>query len=237
MQNLYETNSQNTISDNDVIIDVSTKNKVLGKTFFWMFLGLLGSGLVAFYTYYSGLVVPIIYEHFNTVAFLEIFVVLLFSLFFRKLPATAVGVLFFLYSMINGLTLSVIFLAFELSSIFSLFIVSALAFGALAFIGYKTDKDLSSWGVYISVFLLASIIISIINIVFLKSSRVELVLDFVVLIVFFAATIYDLNRFKILENDPSIDKEKIHIYFAMELYLDFINIFLRMLSLFGKRRD
>lgn len=236
MQNFYESDSPKDFSYDDFIIDTNAKNKVLGKTFFWMFLGLLGSGLVALFTYYSGLAIPIIYEHFNTVVFLEIFVALLFSLFFRKLSPTAVGVLFFLYSMISGLTLSIIFIAFELSSILSLFFISALAFGALAFIGYNTNADLSNWGSYISVFLLASILISLINMVFLKSSRVEIVLDIIVLIVFFAATIYDLNRFKILWRDPSIDKEKIHIYFAMELYLDFINIFLRMLSLFGKRK-
>ena len=148
MQNFYDDNGQNDIQDNNVIIDRSTENKIFGKTFFWMFLGLLGSGIIAAYTYYSGLIVNIVTDgYWSALLILELAVVIIFSFLFRKLSPTAVGVLYFLYSMINGVTLCTVFAVYELNSIISLFVVSALIFATLGYIGYKTDKDLSSWGI------------------------------------------------------------------------------------------
>ena len=234
MQNFYDDNVQ----DNNVIIDKSTENKIFGKTFFWMFLGLLGSAIIAAYTYYSGLIVDIVVGgSWSVLLIVELAVVIIFSLCFRKLSPTAVGILYFLYSMINGVTLCTVFAVYELNSIVSLFIVSALIFAVLGYIGYKTDKDLSSWGTYISIFLIAGLVLSVLNLFIFKSSGLDLILDWIILAVFLGVTIYDTNKIKALENDPSIDTNKVHIYCAMQLYLDFINIFLRILSIFGKRRD
>ena len=234
MQNFYDDNVQ----DNNVIIDKSTENKIFGKTFFWMFLGLLGSAIIAAYTYYSGLIVDIVVGgSWSVLLIVELAVVIIFSLCFRKLSPTAVGILYFLYSMINGVTLCTVFAVYELNSIVSLFIVSALIFAALGYIGYKTDKDLCSWGTYISIFLIAGLVLSVLNLFIFKSSGLDLILDWIILAVFLGVTIYDTNKIKALENDPSIDTNKVHIYCAMQLYLDFINIFLRILSIFGKRRD
>lgn len=216
---------------------ISSENKIFGKTFFWMFLGLLGSAIIAWYTYSSGLFIDIVLgDYFNMLLILELVVVLVFSLLFRKMPPTLVGILYFVYAMINGVTLSVIFAVFELSSIIYLFIVSAIIYGVLGIIGYKTNKDLTSWKPYLSVFLIAGIVLSIINI-FIRNSAFELFLDWAILILFFGITIYDINKIKLLQQEPNIDTEKIHIYCAMQLYLDFINIFLRILSIFGKRRS
>ena len=216
---------------------ITSENKIFGKTFFWMFLGLLGSAIIAWYTYSSGLFIDIVLgDYFNLLLILELVVVLVFSLLFRKMPPTLVGILYFVYAMINGVTLSVIFAVFDLSSIIYLFIVSAVIYGVLGLIGYKTDKDLTSWKPYLSVFLIAGIVLSIINI-FIQNSTFELFLDWAILILFFGITIYDINKIKLLQQDPNIVSEKIHIYCAMQLYLDFINIFLRILSIFGKRRN
>ena len=216
---------------------INTQNKLFGKTFFWMFLGLLGSAIIASYTYYSGLFIDIVLgNYFNLLLILELVVVLVFSLLFRKMSPTVVGILYFVYAMINGVTLSVIFAVFDLSSIISLFVVSALIYAVLGLIGYKTNKDLSSWRTYLSVFLIAGIVLSIINL-FMQNSTFELFLDWAILILFFGITIYDINKIKLLEQDPSLVSEKLHIYCAMQLYLDFINIFLRILSIFGKRRN
>lgn len=216
---------------------ITSENKIFGKTFFWMFLGLLGSAIIAWYTYSSGLFIDIVLgDYFNWLLILELVVVLVFSLLFRKMPPTLVGILYFVYAMINGVTLSVIFAVFDLSSIIYLFIVSAVIYGVLGLIGYKTDKDLTSWKPYLSVFLIAGIVLSIINI-FIQNSTFELFLDWAILILFFGITIYDINKIKLLQQDPNIVSEKIHIYCAMQLYLDFINIFLRILSIFGKRRN
>ncbi len=218
--------------------DVSVQNKLFGKTFFWMFLGLLGSGIIAWYTYASGLFMDILLgDYFDILLIVELLVVLAFSLLFKKLPPLIVGILYFVYSMINGVTLSVIFVVFELSSITYLFAISAIIFAALGIIGYMTNKDLTSWGPYLSVFLIAGILLSIVNVFILKSTTFELILDWLILVLFFGITIYDINKIKLLQEEPSIDTNKIHIYCAMQLYLDFINIFLRILSIFGKRKN
>ena len=222
---------------NDVIVDYTDNNKVLGKTFYWMFLGLLGSGIIAAYTYYSGLFVTLIEGGgFIAVGIAELVIVLLFSFLFRKLSAAAVGVLYFVYSMVNGITLCTVFAYFELQSIITLFRVSALIFAVLGYIGYNTKKDLSSWSTYIMVFLIAGLVLSLINL-FVYNSTFDLVVNWFILAVFLGVTIYDLNKVKLLQENPDFQSDKIHIYCAMQLYLDFINIFLRILYLFGDRRD
>lgn len=117
--------------------DVTIQNKLFGKTFFWMFLGLLGSGILAWYTYSSGLFMDILLgDYFDILLIAELLVVLVFSFLFLKMSPLVVGILYFVYSMINGVTLSVIFAVFELSSIIYLFVISSLIFAALGFIGY-----------------------------------------------------------------------------------------------------
>ena len=139
--------------------------------------------------------------------------------------------------MINGVTLSVVFVVYELSSIVSVFIISALVFGILGFIGYKTNRDLNSWGTYIIVFLIAGIVLSLLNLIVFRSSVLDIAIDWLILILFCGATIYDINKIKVLQESADINQDKIHIYCAMQLYLDFINIFLRIISLFGKSKD
>ena len=139
--------------------------------------------------------------------------------------------------MINGITLSAVFVVYELSSIVSVFVISALVFGILGFIGYKTNKNLSSWGTYIIVFLIAGIVLSLLNLIVFRSSVLDIAIDWLILILFCGATIYDINKIKVLQESDDINQDKIHIYCAMQLYLDFINIFLRILSLFGKSKD
>ena len=218
--------------------NMPTENKLFGKAFFWMFLGLLGSALIAWYTYSSGLFYTILLENsFTGLLIIELIAVLLFSLLFRKLPPIVVGILYFVYAALNGVTLSVIFAVFELNSIITLFIASALIFGVLSLIGYKTNKDLSSWHTYLNVFLIIGLVLSLINLFFFDSSLLDLILDWFILAVFFGVTVYDINKMKALQLEPNIDQEKIYIYCAMQLYLDFINIFLRILSIFGKRRN
>ncbi len=202
-----------------------------------MFLGLLGSGLVAWYTYSSGLFIDIIFKgYFNILLIAELVVVILFTWLFKKLPPTIVGILYFVYAMINGVSLAVIFVVFKLNSIVWLFVVSALLFGAMALLGYKTKKDLSNWRTLLFGVLIVGLILSLINL-FIGNSVLDIVLDWAILLVFFGITAYDMNKIKQLQYDEGLDKSKLHIYGAMELYLDFINIFLRILSIFGKRRN
>lgn len=223
--------------ENQEPIVQEVKNDFIPKTFFWMFLGLLGTAIVAWYTYSSGLFINILANNaFGILLIAEVVVVLLFSFLFRKLPPTAVGILYFIYAAINGVTMSTIFVVFELNSIILLFVASSVLFGGLALYGYKTSKDLSNWRTLLFGTLFIGLIVSLVNL-FIKNSMLDIILDWFILLVFFGITVYDMNKIKQLSLDPDLDKSKLHIYGAMELYLDFINIFLRILSIFGKRRN
>lgn len=217
------------------IQEVST-NSILTNTFFRMFLGLIASAITAFYALYSGAYYNIIMSGgYYFLAIAEVAVVFVFSLFFRKLSPTVVTILYFGYAFLNGFTLSILFLAYTLSSICYSFVGTALLFGVLAFIGYKTDKDLSNWSTILFGTLITGLILTIFNI-FIGSTILETILDLVILFIFFGLTIYDTNKIRIMHEQGFCDEEKLYVYGAMELYLDFINIFLRILSLFGKRR-
>lgn len=212
-------------------------NSVLTNTFFRMFLGLIASSITAFYAYYSGLYINVIMGGaYWGLAITEIVVVLIFSFAFTKLSPTIVTILYFAYAFLNGFTLSVIFAAFELTSIVYAFAGTAVLFGALSFIGYKTKKDISNWSTILSVAIIVGLILSIVNL-FLGNSTLDIVLDWAILFIFFGLTIYDINRIKLMQQEGICEDEKLYVYGAMELYLDFINIFLRILSLFGKSRD
>lgn len=215
----------------------TVSNSIIAKTFLWMFFGLVVTGITAWLTYNSGLFITIILgDYWRGLLLLELLVVFVFSIFFRKLSPAFVATLYFLYAILNGVTLSTIFALFELQSIILLFFASAVVFGAMALYGYKTNKDMAKWGPIFFWVLLAGIIVSIINI-FMKNSMVDIIVDWVMLFVFFGITAYDVKKIQQMEDLDVIDRNKLHIYGAMEIYLDFINIFIRILSIFGKRKD
>ena len=225
-----------TYDDSNAIHTMDT-NQVLTNTFFRMFLGLLASALTALYVYKSGLYISVLTSgSYIALGLVEIAVVLIFSLLFKKLSPTAVTILFFTYAFINGFTLSVIFVAYEMTSMLYALAGTAVLFGLLSLIGYKTDKDISNWGTILTVALLVGIILTIVNI-FVGSSMLDIALDWAILFIFFGLTIYDMNKIKLMQQAGFCEDEKLYVYGAMELYLDFINIFLRILSLFGKRRN
>ncbi|MCL2382658.1 MAG: Bax inhibitor-1/YccA family protein [Oscillospiraceae bacterium] len=217
-------------------IDIRPNNTLLARTFFWMFLGLLGTGIVAWYTYATGMFETIMTEGFFWgILATQLIVVLLFSFLFMKLPAIVVGIMFFTYAFLTGLTFSSIFYLYELGSIAYIFVGTSGLFGVLGFIGYTTKADLSRWGNILFPALIIGIIMSVVN-MFMGNSILQLGLTWVMLIVFCGLVIYDLNKLKNLQNQEGVDQSKLHIHAAMMLYLDFINIFIRLLWLFGKRR-
>ena len=216
---------------------ITSTNSSIVKIFFRMFLGLLGTALTAFYTYKSGLYITISTGmSYGVLAIIEIAVVLLFSFMFKKLSPTAVTILFYLYAFINGITLGVIFAVFELGTIGYAFGITSLLFGGLAFYGYVTKRDISKAGPILTVALIAGLIVSLINL-FIGNTIINIILDWVMLFVFAGLTVYDMNKIKAMEQYVEYDTEKFYIYGAMELYLDFINIFIRILSILGRRKN
>ena len=222
--------------EEEVIKDYSrdiTSNSILTKVFFKMFTGLLISAIVAWYAYSSGLYLTLNYTMLIVV---EIVVVLLFSFLSKSLPAIVVSGMFYLYSLINGLTLGVIFAVYDMPSISLAFVGASVLFGGLGLYGYVTQRDLTKFGTMLMWTLIAGIVVSVVNI-FLKNSFIDVALNWIMLFVFCGITAYDLQKVKYIEAyQGQLDMDKIHVYLAMDLYLDFINIFLRILSLTGKRR-
>ncbi|MBR3002326.1 MAG: Bax inhibitor-1/YccA family protein [Clostridia bacterium] len=212
-------------------------NKYLTKTFLWMFLGLLCTAIVAAYTYYSGLWIKLaINNGFAIVAIIELIAVLVFSFLFRKLSPTVAGIIYFIYSFINGITFSTIFAIYDLNSIVISFVATAGLFGILALIGYTTKRDLSNWRTILFTVLIVGIIASIVNL-FLHSEMIDILITWGMLILFCAFTIYDMKKLKELAQDPELNQDKIYIYCALQLYLDFINIFLRILRFLGNKKN
>ena len=210
------------------------KVSLYSKTFLWMFLGLFATGLISVFSFYSGFTEKFI-GIFPVLAIIEIVVVLLFSFLAKKISATVAKVLFFAYSIINGIILSTIFAVYQINSIVTVFFAAAAIFGICALFGKTTKFDLSKIGTIFIVTMIVGIILSVINI-FLKFDWLNIGIDWVILLVFFGVTAWDMQKVKNVSDSGMYDDDKMSIYLALELYLDFINIFLRILSLFGKRR-
>lgn len=102
--------------------------------------------------------------------------------------------------------------------------------------GYTTNKDLSKFGTVLFAALIVALILTIVNL-FAGSEPLDLFLDWAILLIFAGLTVYDMNKIKYMSENYGIDQEKVAIYGAMQLYLDFINMFLRILEIFGKRRN
>ena len=210
-------------------------NSTLSKTFTRMFTGLLITALAAIITYGTSLII-FVEQYYWLLAIAEIIMVLVFSLGFKKLSPTAVTALFYGYAILNGVTLSTIFRVYSLGTIGKSFVMTAALFGVLAYMGHSTDKDLTKMGPILLTALLIGIIATIINLLW-GSTMFSIILDWVMLFIFAGLTIYDMNKMKMMsqtiQND-SASLEKMYIYCAMQLYLDFINIFLRILRILGR---
>lgn len=210
--------------------------KNYSKIFMWMCIGLLVTFATGFFVstnenmlvsiFSSGMYFILIIAELATVIFL--------TARLHKMSETTAKISFILYSFLTGLTFSSIFVVYELTSIIYVFLVSALLFGVFAVIGATTNIDLSKIGTILLMLLFGIIICTLIN-MFIGSESFDLVLCIIGLIVFMIYVTYDMQKIKQLES--IYDGDKLAIIGALELYLDFINIFLRLLELFGKNRD
>ena len=156
----------------------------------------------------------------------------------KKMNALTATIMFILYSFLTGLTLSVIFLVYQLGSIVSIFGVTAGIFAAMSAYGYYTKRDLTGIGTLAIFGLFGIVIAGIINL-FIQNSMTDFVINVIGVVVFIALTAYDTQKIKtmnVIGNEGTDDDKKEAIMGALTLYLDFINLFLKLLSLFGKRR-
>lgn len=212
-------------------------NRVFSKMFLWMFLGLMVTFGVAYflsqndtmmYNLFSG-------KKYMIVWIAEFVVVMVLSLRIRKLSVMSARILFILYSLLTGVTVSTIFIVYSISSIIYVFLITSVLFLIFGLIGYFTKLDLSKLGSILMMALLGSLICVFINI-FVRSETFDLVTTIIMVLIFLGYIAYDINVIKNNYRDIQ-DEDKLVIYGALSLYLDFINLFLRLLRLFGKSND
>ena len=167
----------------------------------------------------------------------EFGLVLAISAAINKLSLTTATMLFVLYSVINGATLSFIFAIYTMSSIASVFFITAGTFAVMAFIGYTTKKDLTSMGKILLMALIGIIIATVVNI-FLKSTGLEMIVSYLGVLIFVGLTAYDSQKIKqmlLMAPDAGEGAQKLALLGALSLYLDFVNLFIYLLRIFGRR--
>lgn len=217
------------------------QRKFLTKVYGWMSLALLLSGITAFIVANSPFLINLVFGNkigFPLLAIGEIVLVWWLSASIRKISTMAASIAFLAYSVINGATLASIFYVFSLNSIIVVFLVSALMFIGMSLYGVFSKSDIMSFGRYFSMAIIGLIVASVINI-FLKSSGFNWVISIVTVVIFTGITAYDTRKMILVSQqaDGSDMFQKASIIGALELYLDFINIFLALLRIFGKSRD
>ena len=214
-------------------------NAVMRNVYGWMTMGLLVTAAVALAVANSGFFPS---QGILWVAiFAQLGIVLGLSFAIRRISATAAGMLFFVYSALTGFTFSILFLAFSLGSIAAAFLSTAGVFGAMTVVGMTTKTDLTKYSSYFMMGLIGLIIASVINI-FLGSSAFDFLISIFGVLLFTGLTAYDTQRIARMASSQQmkVDSEdtlKFSIMGALTLYLDFINLFLFMLRIFGGGRD
>ena len=224
------------------IYSKTAQRALFRNVYVWMTMALAITGLVAMYMAKSlTLLQMILGSSFGMWGLLiaEIGLVWYLSARIRQISFTTATVLFIIYSILNGATLSVIFLAYTASSIANTFFITAGTFAATGIYGYVTKKDLSSLGSLCIMRVIGLIIATVVNI-FLASDALTMVISYIGVALFVGLTAYDTQKIKrlLLSNDMEVNEEtqKIALLGALTLYLDFINLFLYLLRILGDRK-
>jgi uncharacterized protein len=207
------------------------------RVYNYMAIGVTLTGVVAWLT--SAFVSPAVLQGPLIWVFMLAPLALVFYLSFRidRLSVETARLLFFVYAALLGLSLSTIFLAFTATSITRVFFISAASFGALSLYGYTTQRDLSAFGSFLIMGLFGIIIASLVNI-FLASSALQFVISVIGVVVFAGLTAWDTQKIKEMYSAADADAVagRKAVMGALSLYLDFINLFMMLLRLFGDRR-
>lgn len=212
-------------------------NKLISKSFLWMCIGLLVTFVTGFGVASNERMLENVFNgsSFWLFVVLEFVLVIVLSWRCMKMSPVAAKICFILYAFVSGLTFSSIFVVYDIASIMMVFLVSSVIFGVMAFIGYKTNVDLSKLGFYLMMGLIAVIIVSVINI-FIGSNGLEMALSIICVLLFIGITAFDVQKIKSLEGS-GLREDNLAIYGALELYLDFINIFIDLIRIIGENKD
>ena len=214
---------------------------LMRKVYVWMTLALIITGVTAYGVANSPGVINAIYSNSAVMWGLiiaELALVIGISAAINRLSLATATLLFVLYSAINGVVLSSIFLVYTTSSIASVFFITAGTFAVMAFVGYTTKADLTSLGKILLMALIGLIIASLVNVFFLKSTGFNLIVSYVGVLIFVGLTAYDSQKIKqmlMMAPDAGESSQKLALLGALSLYLDFINLFIYLLRILGKR--
>lgn len=228
----------------------TVSKKFMANVFLWMFAALATSAFFAVLFANNAQLISYLIDpeagKLNTLGYIVMFApigfVLLMSFGYSRLSATAITLLFLVYSAINGISFSFILLAYTPGSVIGCFASAAAMFGIMAVMGYTTDKDLTGFGRILTMGLIGILVAMLINF-FLGSSSLDYIISIIGVMIFTGLTAYDVQKLKRIgaglefHDIPAGETKKLAITGALSLYLDFINIFLFLLRLFGGRRD
>ncbi len=213
----------------------------INKVYAWMCLALAITGFVAMRTVTSDVMLSMIFGTrfgFLALIIIEVGIVIWLSKNISTMSSNMAIGLFLLYSALNGLTLSVLLLVYTSASVASTFFITAGTFGAMSVYGFFTKKDLSSWGNLLFMALIGLIIASVVNI-FWHNDGLYWIITYAGVLIFVGLTAYDTQKIKQMSlqlDEESEEGRKGAIMGALALYLDFVNMFIFLLRIFGNRR-
>ena len=220
---------------------IAVQQSFLPKVFSWMAAALAVSAAAALFTASSPAMLSLVFG--SKVAFFgliiaEFVLVLGLSAAINRLSTGVAILLYMLYAVINGVTLASIFFIYDISVIGSTFLVTTLMFGIMSVYGYKTREDLTRFGAIMSMALIGLILAMVVNL-FLHSSMMEWIISLAGVLIFVGLIAWDTQKLRLMTANiyDSESANKMAILGALTLYLDFINLFLFLLRLFGGRRD
>lgn len=218
--------------------DVAERERsFIRSVYAWMFGGLMLTAAAALWVVASPAMQALIFgSRFVIWGLLlaELGLVFYLSLRITKMSPAAAASSFLVYSVLSGLTLSSIFFVYTQASIFQAFVTTAGMFGAMSVYGLVTKRDLTSWGAFFTMGLIGILICMVVN-MFLKSSVLGFAVSIIGVFVFVGLTAYDTQKLKAYATAPEL-RENLAVYGALRLYLDFVNLFLMLLRLFGGNR-
>lgn len=213
---------------------------LMRKVYIWMAMALAITGVTAFGVASSPNLLALIFSSkllFFGLIIAELALVILLTARLQKLSLTTATLFFVLFAVINGVTLSSIFVIYTMASIAQTFFICSATFGVMAVYGYTTKRDLSSMGKLLFMALIGLIIATVVNI-FMRSSGLDIAISYIGVLVFVGLTAWDTQKIKLMlanAEDMGEGAQKIALIGALSLYLDFINLFIYLLRIFGRR--
>ena len=209
-------------------------NEIISKVFRYLGLGLIVTFLIAYFVSMNEFLLGLLFGTggYIVIFILQIICTLWLSLGIRRMSSNTALMLYLGYSALTGLTFSTVFVLFDISSVCYVFFATSIIFLVFSYVGKNLDMDLTKIGIYALIGLLSIIVLEVIN-MFLMNNTLDIAICVVAIMIFVFYISYDIKRIELY----SVDDENMAIFGAFNLYLDFINIFIRLLRLFGKRRD